>query len=185
MRFLNVGLMVALWLTTVLYTQSCVGQEIIPGTEYSSIDAIPPAPDGEARGYYEAETGRIYVTIGTPVLVIDFAGGLPSLQYRNANNATPLGAFEHCEPHGFCQISFTGLAPGGPYDLGQLLPANPAIRTADDFVDWFPNSIFRSGAPGAPEVRSRFNVIPVAIPEPGSGAAVFIMLIFGYVSQRI
>ena len=150
-------------------TQSCFAQDVIAGTEFPSVDAISPAPDGEARAFYDAATGKIHVTVGAGVLVLSLEGA--PLNLSNLNLDTPLGRFENCEcgPGGISQLSFSGLTPGGPYDFGDLLPADPSIRTALDFSNIYPNAIFRSGAAGVAEVRSQVNVIPVAIPEPAGG----------------
>jgi hypothetical protein len=157
--------LVLLFLASAYLCAPCLGQEVVPGTEYASVADIPRAPGGEARATYDSVTGGLYVTVADGVLVFNLVD-LP-LILGNRNNDTPLGGFEQGD--GLGQLDFGGLPVGGPYFLGNLLPADASIKTASDFAAKYPEGIFRSGAPGVPEVRSRFNVIPVAIPEPGSG----------------
>lgn len=185
MKDLDVGLIAMFMLIAVGLTQPCFAQDVIPGTEFASIEAIPPAPDGESRAYYEAATGRIHVTVGPGVLILSLEGAPLILENRNSD--TPLGEFSSCECSlgGISQLDFGGLEleVGGPYDFGNLLPADPSIRTARDFEQRYPDAIFRSGAPGVPSVNSQYNVIPIAIPEPASGA-LWLVTTLGWLSRR-
>jgi hypothetical protein len=147
-------------------TQNNCAVAQIAGTEVNSVADIPTSPDNEARAYYEAATGNIYSNINGNVLVI----GLENAPFLidNRNNDTALGDWEQADASGLGQLDFSGLA-NGTFNFGQLLPANPDIRTAADFRTAFPDAVYRSGEPGQPEVQSFYSVIPAAaIPEPSS-----------------
>lgn len=146
-------------------TQANFAVAQIAGTEVNSVADIPTSPADEARAYYEAATGNIYSNINGNVLVIGLEGAPFIL--ANRNDGTTLGAWEQADAGGLGQLSFSGL-DNGTFDFGQLLPADPNIRTAADFAAAYPTAVYRSGAPGVDEIRSNFSVIASAIPEPGS-----------------
>ncbi len=143
------------------------GQEIIPGITIPSVADIPVPPENEARAYYEAATGDIYLTINGNVLVAGLEGA--DFLVENADNSTPLGQI--AGEFGIGGGGFSGLA-NGTFNIGNILPADPSIRTTADFAAKYPDAVFRSAAPGIPEIRSQLNVI--AIPEPGSGILLLI-----------
>ena len=138
----------------------------IPGTEVNSVADISTSPVDEARAYYEAATGDIYTNINGTVLLVRLFGA--PFTFGGVNRDTPLGGFEQFDS-GVGHADFSGLA-NGTFNLGNLLEADPNIRTAADFRIVFPNAFFSSGAPGVDEVRSFISVIAPAsaIPEPGS-----------------
>ena len=126
-----------------------------------SIDDLT-APANEARAIFDSETGEISVAINGNVLVIGLEGA--DFILDNRNNDTELGGFEQADGTGLGQLSFSGLA-NGTFNLGAVLPAG-TVGSEAEFRAAFPDLIFRSGAPGVPEVQSP--VAFLAIPEPGS-----------------
>ncbi len=141
-----------------------------PGTEFPDVGSIPTPGDGEIIGVYEAGTGSIYLSIGpnSGLQVFGLTGAPFTCESLNA--ASELGT-PNCGPDG---LGFVSLAPfplGGPFDLGPLLPADPSIRTAEDFRLLYPNA---SVGPGL----SRFSVIPApaaSVPEP-TGALAYLLV---------
>lgn len=151
---------------------SGIAQAQVPGITIRSVADIPTPPENEARAWYEAATGDIHVAIWGSVLVIGFEGANFSPERREICFTDPFSPIPIGPETGYFDderfistcINFNGL-PNGTFEFSSLLPADPSIRTAEDFVAVYPSAVFRSGAPGVPEVRSQFGVI--AIPEPG------------------
>ena len=152
------------------------------GTEYPTVAAIPSPADDEVIAVYEAVTGNIYVSNGISNLLTFGLEGAPWL-CANLSGDSAFGFPEECLDGFVVYLNFGGIPTGGPFSLGNLLPADPSIRTAEDFQARYPDAEYASGEPGMAQEFARFSVIPAAIPEPGSGS-LLLLATFGWLGRR-
>ena len=149
----------------------CFAQFLQPGRDVASLqEAFDSTIGAYAGAVYNPATGEVSLTIRSDVQEVLVLGlfGAPFLN-DNLNTDTPLGIFEQVDEQGIGQLSFSGL-PTGIFNIGPVLPANFAIRSASDFSAIYPDAGIRSGGTGRPELFIGFNVV-TSIPEP-NGIAV-------------
>lgn len=152
------------------------------GTEYPSVGAIPSPAGDEIIGVYEAATGNLYVSNGRSNLLSFGFQGAPWL-CANATGDSLFGFPAECLDDFGGYLSFSGLPTGGPFNLGNLLPADLSIRTAEDFQAKYPDAVYSSGPIGGGLEYSRFSVIPAAVPEPASGL-LLVLAAVGWLGHR-
>lgn len=158
-----------------LQVNHAVAQSIQPGTEFSSVDAIPTAGPAEAFATYEPETGNVYLSVGAGVNLVGIAGVpivFQNFRHQVTDEFSSLTDFGLPTPDAttpvmiFFDSADEGFRNTGRFSLGPIFAPDDSVRTASDFASKFPDARFQHQVLGRSAILAQFNVI--SVPEPSS-----------------
>ena len=174
-------MLAAMGLITFASTNRLSAQIVI-----NSPDDIVQPSDGLGEAYYDAATGDVYFALGAPgsfftdLLLVGIANVDDQLIFANFDNTTDLSTVSlggPADPATITEIVFLnnptvfGLdtLPGGIFNLGSLLPADPSITDIASFQASPFGDAQLQFSTGPIEGFRDFNLIAAtAVPEPGS-----------------